>query len=122
MSADCVFCRIVRGEIPARKVHEDGEVLVFHDIHPSAPVHLLIIPKAHIANLYDVDPAYRPLLGRMLGMAGDLARAAGADDGFRVVVHNGRAGGQEVFHLHLHVLGGPDRLGSGMPTRPVQPE
>ena len=86
MSADCVFCRIVRGEIPARKVHEDGEVLVFHDIHPSAPVHLLIIPKAHIANLYDVDPAYRPLLGRMLGMAGDLARAAGADDGFRVVV------------------------------------
>ncbi|MFP5405197.1 MAG: histidine triad nucleotide-binding protein [Gammaproteobacteria bacterium] len=115
--ADCIFCRIAQGEIPSRKVYEDDDMLVFHDIHPSAPVHLLVIPKDHIENLYDLDPLYQPLLGRMLGMAGELARREGADDGFRVVVNNGRVGGQEVYHLHLHVLGGPEPLGSGMPRR-----
>lgn len=112
--ADCLFCRIVRGEIPSRKVYEDDEILAFHDIHPSAPVHFMIVPKIHVDNLYDADMRYQALLGKLLGMAGQLAREQGAEDGFRVVVNNGRVGRQEVYHLHVHVLGGPAPLGSGM--------
>jgi histidine triad (HIT) family protein len=114
---DCIFCRIARGEVPSKKVHEDDEILVFHDIAPHAPVHLLIIPKVHIENLYDARPEHQAMLGRMLGMAGELARSQGANDGFRVVVNNGRVGRQEVYHLHIHVLGGPDPITSGMPRR-----
>jgi len=112
---DCIFCRIVRGEIPSRKIFEDDEILVFHDIHPKAPVHFLMIPKLHVDNLYEVDESHQPVLGRMLGLAGELARREGADDGFRIVVNNGRVGRQEVYHLHIHVLGGNAALGSGMP-------
>ena len=112
--ADCLFCRIVRGEIPSRKVYEDDEILAFHDIHPSAPVHFMIVPKIHVDNLYDADLRYQALLGKLFGMAGQLAREQGAEDGFRVVVNNGRVGRQEVYHLHVHVLGGPAPLGSGM--------
>ena len=108
---DCIFCRIVRGEIPARKVHEDDDILAFHDINPHAPVHLLLIPKVHVDNLYDAGPEHERVLGRMLGMAGELARREGADDGFRVVINNGRVGRQEVYHLHVHVLGGSEPLG-----------
>ena len=115
MSDSCLFCRIARGEIPANKVHEDDEIVAFHDIAPKAPVHLLVIPKTHIDNLYHAGPEHQALLGRMLGMAGELARRAGAADGFRVVVNNGRVGRQEVYHLHIHVLGGPEPIGSGMP-------
>ena len=111
---DCLFCRIVRGEIPSRRVYEDDEIIAFHDIHPSAPVHFLIIPRVHIDNLSDGDLRHQQVLGRMLGMAGQLAREQGAADGFRVVINNGRVGRQEVYHLHVHVLGGPDPLGSGM--------
>lgn len=111
---DCLFCRIARGEIPARKLHEDDEIVAFHDIQPRAPVHFLIIPKIHLDNLYDADLRHQALLGRMFAMAGALARAQGADDGFRVIVNNGRVGRQEVYHLHVHVLGGPEPLGSGM--------
>ncbi|HPU51857.1 MAG TPA: histidine triad nucleotide-binding protein [Burkholderiaceae bacterium] len=112
--ADCLFCRIGRGEIPSRKVYEDDEILAFHDIHPSAPVHFLVIPKIHLDNLYDGDMRHQQLLGRMMGMLGQLATGEGATDGFRVVVNNGRVGRQEVYHLHIHVLGGPQPLGSGM--------
>ena len=112
--ADCLFCRIARGEIPSRKVYEDDEIVAFHDIHPSAPVHFLIVPRLHLENLYDADMKYQALLGKLLGVAGQLAREQGAVDGFRVVVNNGRVGRQEVYHLHVHVLGGPDPLGSGM--------
>ena len=115
---DCLFCRIVRGEIPARKIYEDDEILAFHDIHPQAPVHFLIIPKIHVENLYDADLKHQQVLGRTPGMAGQLARAQGATDGFRVVVNNGRVGRQEVYHLHIHVLGGPQPLGSGMNRQP----
>lgn len=115
---DCLFCRIARGEIPARKVYEDDEILAFHDIHPVAPVHFLIIPKVHVDNLYDGDLRHQAVLGRMLGRAGELAREQGADDGFRVVINNGRVGRQEVYHLHIHVLGGPEPLGSGMNRQP----
>jgi histidine triad (HIT) family protein len=103
----CVFCKIVAGQIPARKVHEDDELLVFHDINPWAPVHVLMIPKQHIASLYDVGPAHEALLGRMMALAPMLMRGLGVNDGFRVVVNTGRDGGQEVWHLHMHVMGGP---------------
>ena len=116
--SDCLFCRIARGEISARKIYEDDEILAFHDIHPRAPVHFLIIPKIHLENLYDADLRHQVLLGRMLGMAGQLARDQGSDDGFRVIINTGRVGRQEVYHLHIHVLGGPEPLGSGM-NRPL---
>ena len=108
---NCIFCKIVRGEIPASKVYEDAEVLAFPDIRPQAPVHLLIIPKTHIATLYDATAAHQAALGKMLAVAARLARDAGAGDGFRTIINNGRVGHQEVYHVHMHVLGGPDPLG-----------
>ncbi len=107
----CIFCRIVRGEIPSQKVYEDDEVLAFKDVRPAAPVHVLLVPKLHIASLYEADLAQAPLLGRMLGLTGRIAREQGAADGFRTIVNTGRVGGQEVYHLHIHVIGGPKALG-----------
>jgi histidine triad (HIT) family protein len=109
MNADpnCIFCRIVSGQIPAKKVHEDDELLVFHDIHPWAPVHVLVVPKQHVASLAEVGPEHDALLGRMLGLAPRLMKQLGVDNGFRVVVNTGADGGQEVHHLHMHVMGGP---------------
>ena len=104
---DCIFCKIVAGQIPARKVFEDEELLAFHDIHPWAPVHVLVIPKLHIASLADVGPQHDALLGRMLGLAPRLMKELGVVNGFRTVVNTGRDGGQEVPHLHMHVFGGP---------------
>ncbi|MDZ7651988.1 MAG: histidine triad nucleotide-binding protein [Burkholderiaceae bacterium] len=104
--SDCIFCRIAKGEIPSKKVHEDDEVLVFHDINP-APVHLLMIPKLHVESLVTVQEQHAALLGKMLVLAPRLAREQGATDGFRIVINNGPDGGQEVYHLHVHVLGGP---------------
>ncbi len=109
MNADpnCIFCKIVAGQIPSRKAHEDEDLLAFHDINPWAPVHLLIIPKQHIATHADVQPEHERLLGRMLLLAPKLAREHGATTGFRSIINTGRDGGQEVYHLHLHVIGGP---------------
>jgi len=106
MSA-CLFCRIASGDIPSKKVYEDDDVLVFHDIHPAAPVHLLMVPKEHVDNLMTTQARHETLLGRMLLLAPRLAREQGATDGFRIVINNGPDGGQEVYHLHVHVLGGP---------------
>lgn len=103
----CLFCRIVRAEIPSRMAYQDEDVVVFHDIHPAAPMHLLIVPREHFANLDDAQAGHQALLGKMLLLAPRLARENGAADGFRVVINNGPGGGQEVFHLHIHVLGGP---------------
>ena len=89
---NCLFCKIVRGEIPARRAYEDDEVLGFHDIRPVAPVHVLLIPKRHIASLYDAELAQAPLLGRLLALAGRIAREQGATDGFRTIVNTGRVG------------------------------
>jgi histidine triad (HIT) family protein len=111
--SNCLFCRIARGEIPCRKVYEDDEMLAFHDINPATPVHFLIVPKVHLENLFDADTSQAPLLGRMFGMAGQLAREQGCLDGFRAVVNNGRVGRQEVYHLHIHIMGGPEPLRSG---------
>jgi histidine triad (HIT) family protein len=109
MNADpnCIFCKIVAGQIPSRKAYEDEELLAFHDINPWAPVHVLVIPKQHIASLADVGPEHDALLGRMLGLAPKLMRELGVTNGFRCVINTGRDGGQEVGHLHLHVMGGP---------------
>jgi histidine triad (HIT) family protein len=114
---NCIFCKIARGQIPANKVHEDDEVMAFHDIRPQAPVHLLILPKAHIATLYDATTQHQSALGRMLVVAGRLAREAGATDGFRTIINNGRVAHQEVYHLHMHVLGGPEPLGPMLSRR-----
>jgi histidine triad (HIT) family protein len=108
---NCIFCKIVRGEIPAQKIYDDAEVMAFHDIRPQAPVHLLIVPKAHIATLYEAEAAHQSALGKMLAIAGRLAREAGAADGFRTIINNGRVAHQEVYHVHMHVLAGPEPLG-----------
>ena len=113
----CIFCKIVRGEIPATKVYEDDDVLAFPDIRPQAPVHILIIPKVHVATLYDATAAHQAALGKMLAVAGRLAREAGARDGFRTSINNGRVGHQEVYHVHMHVLGGPEPLGPMLQRR-----
>ncbi len=107
----CVFCKIVNGEIPAKKVHEDEHILAFHDVRPQAPVHLLLIPTLHIPTLYEADLHHAEALGRMLALAGELARKAGATEGFRTIINTGRVGHQEVYHVHMHVLGGPNPLG-----------
>ena len=114
---NCIFCKIVRGEIPSKKIFDDAEVMAFHDIRPQAPVHLLVLPKAHIATLYDAESAHQSALGKMLAIAGRLAREAGATDGFRTIINNGRVGHQEVYHVHMHVLGGPDPLGPMLQRR-----
>jgi len=108
---DCIFCKIVRGEIPSKKLHEDDDVLAFHDVRPQAQVHFLIIPKEHLATLYDAGMAQHRALGRMLALTGELARKAGAADGFRTIINTGRVGHQEVYHVHMHVLGGQEPLG-----------
>jgi histidine triad (HIT) family protein len=117
---NCIFCKIARGDIPSRKVYEDEEILAFHDINPQAPVHFLIIPKQHIASLYEADIDHQPVLGRMLAVAGRLAREQGAGDGFRCIINTGRVGGQEVYHLHMHVFGGPEPLGRMLSKKNAQ--
>jgi histidine triad (HIT) family protein len=107
MSTDCLFCRIARGEIPSRKLYEDDEILAFHDIHPAAPVHFMIVPKTHVDSLIEAGPGHTALLGKMVALAPRLAKEQGCTNGFRVVINNGPDGGQEVNHLHIHILGGP---------------
>lgn len=109
--ADCIFCKIAAGDIPAKKCFEDALVFAFHDIHPLRPTHVLVIPKKHIASLADVRAEDEPVLGRMLSVAQKLAAENGSGDGFRCIINTGRIGGQEVPHLHLHILGGPEPVG-----------
>ena len=109
--SECVFCKIIAGEMPTGKVMEDDDIIVFHDIWPAAPVHLLVVPKRHIASLVDCVPEDQALLGKMMLAAKAAAEKSGLTDGFRTVVNTGKIGGQEVFHLHVHVLGGPEPLG-----------
>jgi histidine triad (HIT) family protein len=107
---NCVFCKIVAGQIPCKKVYEDDEILAFHDINPAAPVHFLIIPKNHLESLNHIDSSHSVLLARMLILAPKLAIEqgcqSGREGGFRMVTNTGVDGGQEVFHLHLHIMGG----------------
>jgi histidine triad (HIT) family protein len=110
--SDCIFCRIICGEIPCKKIYEDDEILAFHDIQPIAPVHFMVIPKQHVASLAETDASHAPVLGKLFAKLGELARGQGLTDGFRTIINTGRVGQQEVYHLHVHVVGGPDPLGS----------
>ena len=109
MSADCIFCKIVSGAIPSKKIYEDEEVIAFHDINPSAKVHFLIVPKLHVESLASCESQHQSLIGKMLLLAPKLAAEQGLK-GFKTLVNTGREGGQEVFHLHIHVLGGWDKV------------
>ena len=106
----CIFCRIIKGEIPAAKIYEDDDILAFNDIHPVAPVHFLVIPKIHLPSLAEADASHQSVLGKMMVMAPEIARKQGCSDGFRVIVNTGRVGRQEVYHLHAHIIGGPETL------------
>jgi histidine triad (HIT) family protein len=103
---NCIFCKIVAGEIPSKKVHEDDEFLAFHDIRPHAPIHFLVIPKRHIDSLAHVQSSDAPMLGRLMALVPKLARENGLEAGFKTGINTGADGGQEVDHLHIHVLGG----------------
>ncbi len=102
----CLFCKIVDGSIPSTPVYQDEQCYAFADINPQAPAHLLIVPRQHIASLAETDAGSGPLLGHLMGVAADVARAKGLAKGYRVVVNTGPDGGQSVDHLHLHLLGG----------------
>lgn len=111
MMTDCLFCKIAAGEIPSAKVYEDEEILAFRDINPQAPVHILIIPKKHLASLADVAEEDTALLGKMQVLARKLAEQEGvAVSGFRIISNSGPDSGQEVAHLHYHLLGGRDLM------------
>ena len=104
---DCIFCKIIDGKIPSKKVYEDEDIFAFHDVHPVAPVHFMVIPKEHIRSLVDVTEAHMPLLFHMIQVAKELAARKGIEEsGYRVAMNVGREGGQVIMHLHMHVLGG----------------
>lgn len=104
---DCIFCKISKGEIPSEKVYEDEEVLAFKDIHPAAPIHILVIPKKHIAKVTEIMPEDEALVGKMHTIINKIAKEQGfAEDGFRIIINCGRDAGQEVMHLHFHILAG----------------
>ena len=107
---DCIFCKIIDGKIPSKKVYEDKDIFAFHDIHPVAPVHFMVIPKVHISSLAEVDLGHQMLLGKMLVLASKLAIGQGCGDGWRTVINTGRVGRQEVYHLHMHIIGGKEVL------------
>ena len=104
---NCLFCKLIDGKIPSRKLHEDDEMIAFHDIAPWAPVHFLVAPKRHIVSMADVGEADAPLLGRMMALIPKLMLDSGVTNGFRVIANTGQDGMQEVAHLHLHAIGGP---------------
>jgi histidine triad (HIT) family protein len=106
MDSDCLFCKIVAGSIPAKRVYEDDLCLCFADINPQAPTHLLIIPKEHIASQAHAEETHATLLGHMMAKAAEVARSKELHGGYRVVINTGEDGGQTVDHLHLHLLGG----------------
>ncbi len=105
--SDCLFCGIVAGEVPAEVVYEDGQVVVFKDINPKARVHLLTVPRIHLASLEDLESQHDELVGYMIRLQSRLAREQGLEQGFRTIINTGRGGGQVIFHLHIHLLGGP---------------
>lgn len=105
---DCIFCKIAAGEIPSRKAYEDDQVVAFYDLDPQAPVHVLIIPKAHIQSVAAITPENSAVVAHIFEVAAKLAAELGLGDGFRVVSNTGAAAGQSVPHLHFHLLGGRD--------------
>ncbi|MEI6382550.1 MAG: histidine triad nucleotide-binding protein [Betaproteobacteria bacterium] len=109
--SNCIFCKIIAGQIPSRKVYEDEEIYAFHDINPWAPIHFLVITKIHIPSLAHMEPEHQAMMGRLIQRIPQLAKQEGCnlypEGGFRVVTNTGKEGGQEVHHLHFHVMGGP---------------
>ena len=104
---DCIFCKIIKGEIPSTKVYEDEEILAFKDINPVAPVHILVIPKKHISSLNEIETEDQMLIGKIFAVIKKIAEEQGiAENGYRVIANCGDDGGQEVKHLHFHILGG----------------
>jgi histidine triad (HIT) family protein len=107
MSDECIFCKIARKEVPTEPIYEDHDLLAFPDVHPVAPVHVLIVPKEHMLNLNEAGKTDAPILGRALRLAARIANDKGvAESGYRVVINNGEQGGQVVPHLHFHLIGG----------------
>jgi histidine triad (HIT) family protein len=105
---DCLFCKIIAGKIPSKKVYEDDKVFVFEDINPQAPIHVLIIPKRHVVGLKEATPEDAEIIGYSQLIAAKIALECGIEDGYRTVYNVGSRAGQTVFHLHLHMLGGRD--------------
>lgn len=104
--ADCIFCKIVAGQMPTDIIFQDDQLMVFRDIHPKAPVHLLIVSKEHIKSLYEIDEQHANLMGQMLLTLPKMAKMAGLSNGFRTIVNTGAGGGQVIDHIHFHLLGG----------------
>lgn len=104
--SDCLFCKILTGDIPSDKVYEDDKVYVFKDIYPKADVHLLMIPRIHINSMNELDESHDEVMAHMMRLLPRLAKEQGLDTGFRTIINTGKGGGQEVFHLHIHLLGG----------------
>jgi len=114
---NCIFCKIAAGQIPSKKIYEDEDLIAFHDINPAAPVHFLIVPRQHVATLADCGEQHAAVLGKMLALAPRLAAEQGCgygldgegkpSGGFKTIINTGPDGGQEVYHLHMHVIGGP---------------
>lgn len=109
--SDCLFCKIAAGEIPSETVYEDDQLVVFRDINPKAEVHLLVVPRQHIASLDELTPEQDAMMAHMLRVLPQLAKAQGLVDGFRTIINTGKGGGQIIFHLHMHLLGGKDLPG-----------
>ena len=104
---DCLFCKIIKGEIPSTKVYEDDEILAFNDINPAAPIHILVIPKKHIASLAHMEKEDEAIVGKIYGVINKIAEEKGfKESGYRVIVNCGKDAGQEVMHLHFHILAG----------------
>lgn len=103
---DCLFCKIVAGELPSDRVHADDLVVVIKDIYPKAPVHLLVVPRVHFASLNELEPAHDKLMTHILHLLPQLAKQQGLKDGYRTIINTGPGGGQVIFHLHVHLLGG----------------
>ena len=109
--SDCLFCKIAAGEIPGDKVYEDDKVIAFKDINPKAEVHLLVIPRDHISSLNELTPEHDALITHMMRVIPQLAKSQGLDAGFRTIINTGKGGGQIIFHLHMHLMGGKDLPG-----------
>ncbi len=103
---DCLFCKIERNEIPSEMVYQDEDVIVIKDISPKAEVHLLVIPRKHIASLNELLPEDQPIMGKIMLLLPELAKKLGLHNGFRTIINTGKGGGQEVFHIHFHLLAG----------------
>ncbi|MBK2126034.1 histidine triad nucleotide-binding protein [Fangia hongkongensis] len=104
--SNCIFCSIIKGDIPSNKVYEDDDILAFHDIQPAADVHVLVIPKKHIASLNELDSSDEKLIAKLTLHIPKIAKTLGLDAGYKTLINTGKGGGQQVFHLHYHIIGG----------------